>query len=455
MWNKETPEAMRNIEYLKRASPETVYQWFESQTRPELFKSYRPERYEGLENELLKRNDGLIDLSLARWSQDCETRKHLFSKYCCDENGVANIAKRGSFEETILVNMLSNENLSYHYSDWRLIDFCDDDFIVKLIDKNESIIYFNAIHYNAAIGIKSLVFLSSNSGVYSSLSDDLWVGVVARLADNEAIRKIEDFKYNLDSMERLKVIQAVLSVCLMSPRTKDSLDACVRLLENFQNWFTVSELDNLLVQAVEYWDDESLSSVPNLASFDIGSDWDGMRANERLQFHLWRVAGRVGFDVNDPRKHVRLAAYAINGISEYDIKHNLKLEDIVSYSKRDGAAFMYANSYNGCIWSLASRHSEFRKKVLDIKFESGVTYPRNPTLVHEIRGVTSKSDESPESNRQYLKLYSDDDSNENILRNLIIENFTNRINSIDLLIRRSTVLTFILIAFLSLIFVMF
>lgn len=436
MWNKSTPDVLRNIEHLKRASPEVVYQWFQSQPRPEFFKSYRPEQYEGLENELLKRNDELIDLSLAKWAKESETRKSIFYKYFSKKGSKSTLARKGYFEDVILINLLSNENLSYHYSDHRFVDFCEDDFIIELFNDSCDLNCFDAVHYNTALAIKSLIFLSSKSGVYSSLSDDRWIGAVARLAANEAIGKIEDFKYNLDALERQRVIQAILNICLISPKTEDSLDACVRLLENFQNWFAISELDDLLVEAVDIWSDEKLPNDPNLVSFDIGSDWDGMRANERLQFHLWRVAGRVGFDANDPRKHVRLGAYAINGVSEYDIKYNLKAEDVTSYSKRDGAAFMYANSYNHSIWSPASIHSQFRKNVLGIKFDSGVTYPRNPSVVHEIRKRTSEIDEFPDSSRDYMSIYDEKeiDAHKNIIE------YTNyRFNYLESLFRKGLI----------------
>jgi hypothetical protein len=405
MWNETTAEGLRTIEYLKRASPEVVYQWFQSQPRPEFFKSYRPEQYEGLEDELVKRNEALIDLALAKWSKETETRRRIFCKYLNDNDGKIIKHNFDSFTLSIILNLISNENIGYSYFENKFLDFCDDNFLIDLIDNDEKIIFFDAIHNNVALAIKSLIFLSSNSGIYSSLSDDMWVRAISSLPQNEAILKIEDFKYEIDSIERLDIMRALLNISLIAPRQKVSLDACVRLLENFGNWSIIPELDLLLVQAVDSWSDERLSTAPELVSYDTGSDWDGMRANERLQFHLWRVAGRVGFDANDPRKHVRLAAYAINGVSEYDIKYNLKAEDITSYSKRDGAAFMYANAFNRCIWSVDSVHSEFRNKVLSLKFESRETYPAISSMVHKIREWTSKRDEFPDSSQDYLKLY--------------------------------------------------
>lgn len=405
MWNETTAEGLRTIEYLKRASPETVYQWLQNQPRPVFFKMHRSEPYKRLEDELVKRNEALIDLALAKWSKETETRRRIFCKYLHDNDGKPIKYNFDSFTLSIILNLISNENIRYHYLENKFLDFCDDNFLTELIDNDEKIIFFDAIHSNVALAIKSLIFLSSNSGIYSSLSDDMWVRAISSLPQNEAILKIEDFKYEIDSIERLDIMRALLNISLIAPRQKVSLDACVRLLENFGNWFIIPELDLLLVQAVDSWSDEHLSTAPELVSYDTGSDWDGMRANERLQFHLWRVAGRVGFDANDPRKHVRLGAYAINGVSEYDIKYNLRAEDITSYSERDGAAFMYANAFNRYIWSVDSVHSEFRNKVLSVKFESGETYPANSSMVHQIREWTSKRDEFPDSSREYLKLY--------------------------------------------------
>lgn len=393
---KASPEVTRTIEYLKRASPEAVYQWLESRPRRETFESfftYNP--YSKVENVLLDRHNEIVDLALAAWSTERETRKALLLKYCVNENGDQIIPDDESFSNSILINLLSNENIVSGLTNQCDIDFIEEDYKEKIISCTDSKNYFDffdAIFANRSLAIENVISISNMSGAYSKLPDDLWIGAINRLANNERIWNFE--KSQIDVFAKQRFIQALLKICLIAPKNEESLGACSRLLQGIPNLYTIPELDDLLVRAVDSWSDENLVDAPKLLSFDVASDFDGMRANERLQFHLWRVAGRIGFDPNDASKPVRLAAYAINGISDHSTS-SLKISDISLYSERDAAAFMYANSYNSSIWSDNSVHFEFRKNVLEIKFSAGKTYPKNSSSVYDMREFTRKKDEAP------------------------------------------------------------
>ena len=109
MSHKASPEVTRTIEYLKRASPEAVYQWLESRPRRETFESfftYNP--YSNVENVLLDRHNEIVDLALAAWSTERETRKALFLKYCVNENGDQIIPDDESFSNSFQQDCSAN-----------------------------------------------------------------------------------------------------------------------------------------------------------------------------------------------------------------------------------------------------------------------------------------------------------------------------------------------------------
>lgn len=387
MFDEASPEGIRTIEFLRRASPEAVYHWFEARPRRESFEGMFPlASYEGLEEELLKRNNEIIDLALAAWGSEKATHSYLLNRYCTSQSGTLEIPDSGSFGNSILANLLSNENIvigvwTREVDNW----FFNDEFFEKILSHTEDLKFFDIIHLNRALCIRNIISLANKSGAYGEMPIDLWIGAINRSADNERIYKFYDYK--IDSLLKQSFMQAVLKICLISPKTVDAANACTRLCERLPNIYTIPELDDLLVQAVDAWGDDNLPDDAGLKDFDFASSWDGMRTNERLQFHLWRVAGRIGFNPNDPRKHVRLAAYALDGVGDYS-ETNLKINEIEMYSQRDGAAFMYANSYNEAIWSKNYTNIEAREKILNIKFNNNETYPHNPSSVYEIRKLT-------------------------------------------------------------------
>lgn len=394
MLHDESPEGIRTVEFLKRASPECVYQWFEARPRRTSFENMFPlGHYDGLEAELLARNNEIIDIALAAWGSESTTHQTLLRRHCSTKSGNLTIPKIGSFGNSILANLLANENITigtcfHEYGN----GFAPDEYFDKILNNGDDIKLFDIIHANRALAIHNVISISKKYRAYGEMPSDYWIGAVYRSGCNE---RIVDFSsYEMDSLLRQEFIRSLLNICLVAPKSYESLQACIRLLENLPNIYTAPELDELLVRAVSAWDDECLPADSQMLNFDIASSWDGMRPNERLQFHLWRVAGRIGFNPNDPCRHVRLAAYALDGIGDYS-ETNLKISEIEMYSLRDGAAFMYANSFNSAIWSKESIHREARNKILEIKFTANETYPQNPSLVYEIRELTQKANELP------------------------------------------------------------
>ncbi len=392
---------------------------------------------EGLEEALIDRQNEIIDLALAAWGTSVTTHKRIFARYFNDVDLENFPPKLGTFAHAILINLLSNSNTlvnPYHYEYGTRI--FEEKFFDKILHCDQDFGLSDAIHSNPARAIHSIVSIGNKIGAYGEIPEDLWLRSVNLISGNEIIRNF-DKRPNDTDLNRM-FMDGLLKICLYAPKTKNGIEACQNLISELPNIYMGTYLDDLLVSAAESWSDKNLSHSKDVTEFDITSDWDGLRSNERIRFHLWRVGGRFGFDPNHENKDIRLAAYAINSIdeNESEFKNYIILSDIENYSKRDGAAFMYANSFNDNIW-LFDRESKASEIINKIAFKRGETHPLREEAISENIKKCRKHPlkEVAATNRIVVKV-GEDITNE--LKGYIRDELSERIDSINSDIYKST-----------------
>ena len=370
-------DEIRDIEFLTRASPEAVYAWFERRPLRDDFSGIFPpnQTSDGLEEALLDRRNDIIDLALSAWGTSNSTHKCIFDRYFPKEEYQNFPPKNGTFAYAILANLLANRNLcvnpDFHEYGIRIFS---KELMDNLLLCDEDSNLADGLHKNPTLALHNVISIGNKIGAYGNMPEHLWLRSINSTSASSRIHNFANYKN--ETIFNQIFIDAILRICIDAPRTENGMMACEGLLRALPNIFAVNDLDDLLLCAVEGWSDDALSDHKELTEFDAISDFDGLRGNERIQFHLWRVVGRhLGFDPNHEKKHIRLVAYATDYVSEYGYENNsIVLSEIENYSSRDGAAFMYANSFNENIWKYG-RDTKASVAIGAIKPVPGENYP--------------------------------------------------------------------------------
>lgn len=355
-------EGIRTAEYLLRASPETVYEWFKArpQRTPESSIFSEIAIPEDIEQKLLTRNNEIVDLAIASWGTNSSTISTVYQRWCA-RSVVADWPPQSStYPYAILAAILANVNAA-----WMLLPIEDSDWLIEHSDND----LFGLMHTNIGLGIGLLGRCAEKSGAYGRIEDDRWLFALQLLGYNKALHRIHKEYDDSPDLIHLNIHKSLVQAATVSPKTGDAAYVLAELFEELPSAATNKAYvsDEKLAAAVLAWDAE----IPDDEKNNVYNKSDALRHSERIQFHLLKhYCHYVHLDPDDPVRVRRLAGYSKNPVNggqglgsptqnRYTGK-GLDIESFRRYSERDGPAFMYANSFNEYIW---------RNKVASKRFE--------------------------------------------------------------------------------------
>ena len=362
----ETIDQILLAEYLFRARPETVYEWFKSLPKrsPDNSRPISGLDYEKIEAKLLGRKDEIVDLALAAWGRNANTTGVLYKRWCTPSVVAEWPPKPSTYPHAILAALLANENANilipgrYCGSS---VEFKDE--LNWIFEEGDDGGLFYLAHKNIALGLSLLLSCVEKIGPYARIDDNLWLQAIAILGRNKALHRqpngSDDYDMYYNDTHRL-----LKKVAEVSPKTLRGAEVIGRLFaEDFQieesrDSYGGEKLDN----AIDVWNVE-IPDADKHSWLEYSNEIDALAPAERVQFHLLRhYRSYWDLDPDDPIRVNRLAAYALNPVNggkrwklgsnpDNDSKgKGLDKDSFQRYAERDGAAFMYANSFNEDIW---------------------------------------------------------------------------------------------------------
>ncbi|MDP2231327.1 hypothetical protein [Methylotenera sp.] len=358
-------EEIRTAEYLLRASPETVYEWFKAQPQRTLESGYffGNDVPEEIEKKLLGRNNEIIDIALAAWGTNSETTVALYHRWCARSVVTDWPPQSSTYPYAILALTLanvnapaapwwSNERIPTNDFDW-LIEYGDDDL-------------FRLMHANIALGFVLLRHCANKYGAYGRIDERRWLFALQALGYNKVLHRIDKTDDEGPDLTHSDIHKSFVQAATISPKTVNAAGVLGELFEELPAAATEGAYvsDEALAAAVLAWDVEiPVDDENNYSSFQYYHKCDALTLSERVQFHLLRhYCSYFHLDPDDPVRVRRLAAYSkspLNGGKGWgNTGKGLDIESFQRYSERDGPAFMYANSFNKNIWCVKEA-SEF------------------------------------------------------------------------------------------------
>jgi hypothetical protein len=408
----ETIDQILFAEYLFRASPETVYEWFKSlpkRSPDDICDSDDYDDYKKIESKLLGRKDEIVDLALAAWGRNANTTDALYERWCTSSVVPEWPPKPSTYPHTILAALLANENanilLPSRGFNGRPVKFKDE--LNWIFENGDDGGLFYLAHKNIALGLSLLQSCVEKKGPYARVSDSLWLGAIVILANNKALHRLKS-KYTAHDGIYSDTHRLLIKAAEVSPKTLTGADVIGRL---FAEHFQIEESQDVcggkeLDHAINAWNVEISDAAKSNHGFsswlEYSNEIDAMAPAERVQFHLLRhYRSYLDLDPDDPIRVNRLAAYALNRVnggqrwnlgSNPDNRHTgkgLDKDSFQRYAERDGAAFMYANSFNEDIWgddAIAEllRGSSWRKASYEYP------YPDKKTAIYLNRAKAKK-----------------------------------------------------------------
>ncbi len=353
-------DTIRTAEYLFKASPETVYEWFKvwPKRTPGTGFFFGNDVPEEIEQKLLTRNDEIVDLSLASWGTQRNTISTLYQRHCSRSVVIDWPPRPSTYPYAILAAVLANVNLELFFRSQKLestgIPAEDFEWLIEHSDKQG---FFGLMHRNIGLGIGLLHRCTAKEGAYGRIDDDRWLTAVAMLGSNEALHVPNRDDHDGPDLQHYDIHESFVKASTISPKTITAAAVFGRLFDYLPTAATDGAYvdTKLLIAAVLAWNVE----IPEIEDGILSTDrlFDALSPSERVQFHLLRHYGSISdLDPDDPIRVCRLAAYSknpVNGGKSLSTKGHgkgLNIESYERYAERDGPAFMYANSYNAHIW---------------------------------------------------------------------------------------------------------
>lgn len=366
-------DEIRTAEYLKRASPETVYEWLKAYPRREPEEDFFFGRIpEIIEQKLLVRRDEIIDLALAAWSTHDATIDILYNRWCARSVSTDWPPQCSTYSYAILVSILANVNadlliLKGLNKENSVASMGDFDWLIEHCD-TERFGLLRAMHGNPSLGRELLLRCAKKSGAYRRIDDNRWLNCLWMLGRNKHLNRKDTSDNEGPDLRHSDIHEAIVTAAAICPKTTHGAEK----MADFLGYLPTSASDGAFINdgklnaAVQAWDIEIINDAKEdkFSESDIMRRWDGMTASERVQFHLLRhYCSYLHLDPNDPLRARRLAAYSknpVNGGQDFGPGYKGRLSDcngkgldieaFQRYSDRDGPAFMYANSLNENIW---------------------------------------------------------------------------------------------------------
>jgi len=359
---------LRRAQFLYRANPDVVYQWYESLPRQvDAFDAFKRNRISvDLEQQLLDRKSEVIDLALASWGANSEITAALYQRWCSPAVTKNWPPQPNTFSYAILAGLLSNTNAPI--APWWMNSIPVEDF-ETLIAQSDLWGLFEYMHTNPALGIGLLRACANKEGAYARIDEDRWLNAFARLGRNKALHRINSDDYDGPDLAHYDIHKLIVLAAKNCPKTSSGAYVLAEFLKSLPSSSSKGSFVNEdeLAASVAAWDldvpyeDEQ---NPFFSLRDLHKE-DGMAPGERIQFHLLRHY-KLYLDLSpeDSNRANRLAAYAksvVNGGEGWgngyqgQLKkhkgHGLDIEQYGAYALKDEAAFMYATSFNEHIWS--------------------------------------------------------------------------------------------------------
>jgi hypothetical protein len=395
----------RAIEFLLRATPESVFEWFEKRPKCEPGERFfKGQLSKAFEDRLLGRKEELVDLALALNGTNRETSELLYSRWCSRAVVAEWPPRPHSFSYSILASLISNVNaplLAWSESvpgeelEWLIENGSLDDGL------------FGMFFSNPAPALGYLRALANREGVYGRLDDDRWLFALAILGDNKGLHVANRDNEHGPDMHHWDIHENFVRAAEVSPKTPAAavtlgyLFSCLPLTATDDTYVN----DEKIRAAVDSWNMEVVDDPKDkYSSLKYMRDEDGMGPSERIRFHLLRhYEIYLRLDPDDQDRVRRLAAYAKNTVGAgkpfstgSDGKWKGKALDETKwkqYADRDGAAFMFASSYNKHIWSVP----KVAEKIQDMEF--ACEQPKDPADLHRNRrdaGAPKDDQDDPE-----------------------------------------------------------
>jgi hypothetical protein len=361
-------EELRTAQFLNRANPDIVYQWYESLPRQvDAFDAFKRNRIPvEFEQQLLDRKSEVIDLALASWGANSETTAALYLRWCAPAVTKDWPPQPNTFPYAVLASLLSNTNAPI--APWWTNSIPVEDFEI-LIAQSDLWGLFEYLHTNPALGIGLLRACANKEGAYARIDEDRWLNALARLGRNKALHRINDDDYDGPDLAHYDIHKLIVLAAKNCPKTSSGAYVLAEFLKSLPTSASKSSgvNEDELATSIAAWDldvpyDDEQN--PFFSLRDLYKE-DGMAPGERIQFHLLRhYKLYLYLSPEDSNRTNRLAAYAknvVNGgqgwgngyqgqLEKYQ-GHGLDIEQYGAYALKDGAAFMYATSFNEHIWS--------------------------------------------------------------------------------------------------------
>ncbi len=417
----ETIDQILLAEYLFRARPETVYEWFKSLPKrsPDDYSITSDSDYEKIESKLLERKDEIVDLALAAWGRNANTTGVLYKRWCTPSVIPEWPPKPSTYPHAMLAALLANDNANILLPNRGYcgspVEFKNElNWIFEDGEGDGGLFYL--VHNNIALGLSLLQSCVEKKGPYARISDSRWLHAIATLAKNKALHRLKkstsyDGFYS-DTHDLL------IKAAKVSPKTLIGASVIGRLFaEDFYSDETQDASGGEeLGDAVNAWNVE-LPDADKHSWLEYSNEIDALAPAERVQFHLLRhYRFSLDLDPDDPVRVNRLAAYALNSVNggqPWNLEpiidnckgKGLDNDSFQRYAEHDGAAFMYANSFNENIWS-NDAIAEMLIGSLWHKANYEYPYPEKNTAIYLNREEAKKRanvKQAEESKEYYMK----------------------------------------------------
>lgn len=414
-------EEIRIGEYLLRASPETIYEWFKAwpQRTPETSFFFGNDVPKEIEQKLLTRKNEIVDLALAAWGTNSETIESIYHRWCAHSVVADWPPQPSTYPYAVLASILAN----VHGLGFTGIPTEDFEWLIEHGDND----LFCLMHNNIARGIALIERCAEKSGAYGRIDDDRWLFALEMLGNNKRLHRIYHDYPDSPDLVHWDIHKSFVHAATISPKTSAAAAVLGQLFKDFPSAATKGGYvsDEALAAAVLAWDveipDDDESEYSPLKFYH---ESDALTPSERVRFHLLRhYYSYLDLDPDDSIRVRRLAAYSMNPVNggkswELDNQSDnqkftgkgLDIENFRRYSERDGPAFMYASSFNRNIWcdKVASEPFEYSWDETKTKF----TYPKDENEIYQNRqkcvddAAAKKSLETTDSSKELDSLES-------------------------------------------------
>jgi len=357
--------------YLCMASAEGVYRKYESRAEfrktvydsfgNSLFRPYSryPEVPEWSEQELLSRNNPLIDLALAAWCENPATSSGLFARYA-QVGDAARVGTGASRYKQDILKLISANFMGPLYP------WAQDDKALEEIHRifgDESLEKITqAFHSNPSLGRGLLKSIAAGDRLHSMLQPEQWMRCFHALLLNPRVRfSSDDYRVNYKIQE---IHADILEAVSKAPRLKGAAESIIGLLTHFPSAvFSEVTLEQEARSCANSWRRPDDVSDADSVSLYTKQDHIGISAADELRFTLMRrYAEDSSLDVNHQDPDVRLVAYArlrVCRSTDSKLANCLTIESLDEYLRTDGRAFLFASSFNPYIWGDAYVRNRF------------------------------------------------------------------------------------------------